>query len=627
VTGIPLLLAWLPVPCVALYLKYRIINQPSLQQPLMRVDMRSLGRLGQLPFYRTDIPLGFLLIPAVLMGLAVLLPRSWRGPVIASVSAIYSVLIYLDYVCFLVVARLFSFGLAREALAWARSEPAAVGLFFTSRGIGALAALILAIALLSGWGARRGRIILQNPDAERRWRRGALLMAGLVSAFAAILWVPRVSASAHQESIIANSVASLVNWNESPASESSGLSVPVLARAYRTLANAPGPSADSRFWGKAQGADLVFIIFESGAFRFMPLDQSLDDFPNLRRLRARSFVALEHYTTFPYNDRALFSLFSSWYPPNLEHSFFQQHINLAVPGVMRTLSARGYRTAIYDPYKSSKMTGREFQLLGFQRCVFAKDPLSERPDYEERWSLDLAAWKLLTQDVDRWESQGQRFAVAFTPKSGHFPLAERNRGGQRQTVVEMGRAAAARQDAFLGELARVLEARHRLDQTLIVVTSNHGVRAPLEDPSLPLGVVDECSYHVPLLIYAPQALKQPENIAWLTSHIDVAPTLLDLLGVERDRDAEQGAPIWDSRLPQRTTFFFGANFCGADAYYSQGQFSMRNAVTGAAYQSGCLQFAAGNAVPPASTRFAEVNATLRRMIELQRAWAEGWAKR
>ena len=57
-------------------------------------------------------------------------------------------------------------------------------------------------------------------------------------------------------------------------------------------------------------------------------------------------------------------------------------------------------------------------------------------------------------------------------------------------------------------------------------------------------MIDAYSFHVPLLVYAPEALRSTSNIASLTSHIDIQPTVLDLLGLEKGREFEQGSPIW-----------------------------------------------------------------------------------
>jgi arylsulfatase A-like enzyme len=287
---------------------------------------------------------------------------------------------------------------------------------------------------------------------------------------------------------------------------------------------------------------------------------------------------------------------------------------------MRTLAAHGYATGVYNPFVVRRFDDRAFELLGFQRRLAVMKSTGYIPsEFSERWSLDLDALRLMTNDMDRWEAEGQRFAVAFLPECGHFPLPPRP-AGEPDSVLERGRAAIGRQDVFLKELLRVLEAHHRLDRTLIVITGDHGVRTSYEDRSLPNGMIDSYSFHVPLLIYAPQALTHPQTVPWITSHIDVQPTLLDLLGIPRQRNYEQGSPLWDSRLQARTTFFFGNHYCGADAYYANGKFFMTSEVFGTVYQNDRLQYTDDDLVPPSSPLHDEVTKTLRRMVGLQEAW-------
>ena len=52
----------------------------------------------------------------------------------------------------------------------------------------------------------------------------------------------------------------------------------------------------------------------------------------------------------------------------------------------------------------------------------------------------------------------------------------------------------------------------------------------------------------------------------MTSHIDIAPSVLDLLGIEDDRGLELGSPMWEPALADRTTFFFARSYLGADGY-------------------------------------------------------------
>jgi glucan phosphoethanolaminetransferase (alkaline phosphatase superfamily) len=621
VSCVPYLAAGLPGAFAALYLKYRLVRIPIIEQYGINVGGRGAGFLRSLAFFRGDALFAFLLIPAAMLALARLLPRPWRMVLVGGSTVLAVALFYLDYVCFSAIGRLLSFSLASEALSWGRMDPASIPTYLTHLGTLAVLVLILSVGALCWWASKQSKNIEESPGAARRWRRATLCVAAVLGAFTALLWAPRAPATAYSESIVVTSLKNYVDWSDRSSGEFDRLSAPQLVQAYRTLTNAPSPQTDSRYWGKAQGSDLVFLVYETGPSRFMPIDGDMNDFPNARRLRERSFVALQHNTAYCHTDRAVFSLFSSWYPLSLTSSSVQAHINLNVPGIMRPLTSRGYQTAVYNPFLFRHFDDRAFELLGFQRRLVSDTFTGVIPlSFEERWSMDVSALGRLKQDMERWETQGQRFAVAFLPECGHSPFPQRDTHGPPESVEERGRAVMARQDAFLGQVVSILEEHHRLEQTIIVVTADHGVRASFEDPDMPTGMIDEYSYHVPLLIYAPQALSRPQTIPWLTSHIDVVPSVLDLLGVERQRNFEQGSPLWDSRLQERTTFFFGNHYFGADGYHTQGRFFMRSDVFDSVYQNDRLHFEGTNQVPASSPLYGKVTAFIRRMTGFQEAW-------
>ena len=154
---------------------------------------------------------------------------------------------------------------------------------------------------------------------------------------------------------------------------------------------------------------------------------------------------------------------------------------------------------------------------------------------------------------------------------------------------ERGRALMRLQDEWLGELVSVLEKNHMLSNTIIVVTSDHGVRDKVDDPAFNIGMIDEYSYHVPLMIYCP-ALPKRVDIPWITSHVDIAPTVLDLLGAEQGRSTEEGAPMWQDDLRGRTTFFLASHYMGADGYFKDNKFYMVKYLAGSAYESPEMHF-------------------------------------
>ena len=82
-------------------------------------------------------------------------------------------------------------------------------------------------------------------------------------------------------------------------------------------------------------------------------------------------------------------------------------------------------------------------------------------------------------------------------------------------------------DSHLGRMIAELEKRGLLDDTLIVVTSDHGMPFPRVK-----GYAYRDSNHVPLAIRWPRGIKYPGRVIEdFVSFIDVAPTVLDYAGI------------------------------------------------------------------------------------------------
>lgn len=82
-------------------------------------------------------------------------------------------------------------------------------------------------------------------------------------------------------------------------------------------------------------------------------------------------------------------------------------------------------------------------------------------------------------------------------------------------------------DTQLGEMIGMIEAMGELDNTVIVVTSDNGMPFPGAKANL-----YEHGTHVPLAICWPAGMKSGRTVEDLVSFIDLAPTFLDLAGVD-----------------------------------------------------------------------------------------------
>lgn len=121
-------------------------------------------------------------------------------------------------------------------------------------------------------------------------------------------------------------------------------------------------------------------------------------------------------------------------------------------------------------------------------------------------------------------------AVAMGLPGVGAPVDERDRRQLRATYYGM----TAEVDDRLGGLLDWMEERRLLDDTLVVLTSDHGEQAGDHWLVEKLGWWDE-SYHVPLIVRDPRPeadARRGTVVDAPTEHVDVLPTLCEWMGVE-----------------------------------------------------------------------------------------------
>jgi phosphoglycerol transferase MdoB-like AlkP superfamily enzyme len=620
----------------SLYVKYCLMRHgmQGLGTGGFRIAARSLGRdlgLGEgdgftfwekLSFFHEDL-LVAVFVALVLFVLVTYLQLRWRLILTSVISAVLTLALYVQFRAFQSVGQFVSFRMLLAAFSWGLREP---GVYFSYLGIKGL--LTISVAAVLVWIALWWFPHHDEPvGSVLRADKGAAVttcLAVLTLSLALPFSCARgVGASPYRASVLLTSLHAFVDEGDVQVSEFASLSSPELVIRYRGLTDAPLPLRNPNFWGKAEGSNVLFFVLETMPARFLQSDGKMDDLPNFRLLRQNSFLALQHYSAYPNTHQALFALFTSWYPSGVTKTFEEQHPDIAVPGMMRTLSNRGYYTAVYSPDRWDGFLDQEmFQGLGVQKQIFAppgtQDPAILR---RTRRARDEATLSLMKQDLEQRLTEGRKFAAAFLPQIGHGPLLDGEEHYSGEQLEKRERALLETQDAWLGELLQLLKRHHQLEQTLIIITGDHGIRSQEEDPSFVGGMIDEYSFHVPLLIYAPHNLDHPVEIPWVTSHIDVAPTVLDLLGVQEERDFEQGTPIWNPDLANRRTYLLAYAMFGADGYYSDGQYYMWSRMSDSVYVSRQAHFEVSNLVPPNSKTHEDVSRSIARMVGLQQVWA------
>jgi hypothetical protein len=615
-------LVWLPAAALAVYMKWVMLDQIGYL-----VVARSLGRerdaltwFERARLYMDDVMIGFVVLPVALILVLRMLPRALRAPTVLAVTFATLSFLFINLLSFANVGRFMTPSLASDGLQWLIQNPSYLTQYVSTSAWIKFAVLAAGVLSLS-WLARRLDPAAQSaPHTGKRGR--TRLFAGITTA---VVIAPFLhlggSPGGYAVSIFRQATKSALSLDR-PRQALALDSPEELRRTYRELANLPPYQRADQFFGTLADFDVLFFVFETTPSQVLDFQgASLAEFPNLRRLVDGSLIAPRHHTTFPYTYSALFSLFSGWYPTGASYTFRSGDRLTEAP--FARLTEIGYQAAVYSPIQSQFTDDREqFSALGFQHYVLANDAGAGKSNsrWERTVAQDRATLALLKQDMTGWLREGQRFAAVFLPQASHGPWPDIT--GTAADNHARGRAILAYEDAWLGELIDLLQQYDRLDHTLIIVTADHGLRTREEEPTLPPGLIDDISFRVPLLLYAPKVFRQPMMADWLTSHVDLAPTLLDLLGLPGDREAFQGLPLWDGRLADRRAFLLANEYFGADGLHDEHGFYMYNDFLGVHYAAPRLEFGKEDLIYADDHRARTGRAQLELLVALQERWLE-----
>ena len=298
-------------------------------------------------------------------------------------------------------------------------------------------------------------------------------------------------------------------------------------------------------------------------------------FPTFYRMGSHGIGSDHHYSPVPATTWALFTMLSGTYPrigrPLLDYGDFRSD------GVAAVLGQRGFETTFIDSYRIDWQVGPERSSnrrmlgdLGMAAEVeaTATDSLTRkaRGAYEMALAHDRRSLQLAGERVLDASAHGHKAMVVIATILGHFPWKSPERDDARSGPEKLDGIAQAL-DMLVGGLLDTLAAHGLADSTIVVVTGDHGFRARTEFSSVgaPLRF-GQLSFNVPFLLYAPGLFDGPVRLPYTTSHVDIAPTLLALEGIDPDSLLLHGENMLDARLTARTVFLLNGLVRPVDGY-------------------------------------------------------------
>jgi len=189
----------------------------------------------------------------------------------------------------------------------------------------------------------------------------------------------------------------------------------------------------------------------------------------------------------------------------------------------------GYDTLFTQSSSSSSMRMNAIAgALGFENYI-SKEDISRILDYPDP-NPPLYGWDYETfmAAKERMDKMDKPFLSVIFTGSTHTPyleVPEKFRKYDSADSMNLGGFlnALSYADWCLGEFMRQASNSPWFDDTIFLITADHAMNKYMDHPNL------EQQFHIPFLIYAPKHIK-PDERDIVGSHLDILPTVIDLLG-------------------------------------------------------------------------------------------------
>jgi len=294
--------------------------------------------------------------------------------------------------------------------------------------------------------------------------------------------------------------------------------------------------------------NVVMIVMESvGTRRLQLYGAPYENSPQMVELARHGEIFTRVYVGQALSSSSMAALFCSVYPELQWFAVTRLSSKLPIPGLPAILAKHGYRTAFMHPGTLSYDSDGEFlKAHGFETLVGrARD---------ENISLDNS----MLDSAVNWISadQHQPFFLTLWTMDTHHPYPAQNKTdyGVRDPFLNRYFNAIRTTDDLIARLVKELEQMGLADDTLLVITGDHGEAFGEHGRKAHGFTVYDEEIHVPLLLVNPAMFPKPVVNDSLVRQIDIAPTLLDMLGMETPAQW-QGTSIFGAPRPERAYSF------------------------------------------------------------------------
>lgn len=301
--------------------------------------------------------------------------------------------------------------------------------------------------------------------------------------------------------------------------------------------------------------NVVLIVLESVGVEYVgAYGSKFEATPNIDRLTAERGIRFDNiYSQAASSCKSLVALSHSTYPRPDWLLIVRDHPKFDVPGIAQVLATQGYRTCYaHSGYWGWQKRDAFLKARGVDAVVDA----GSHPGQEiNSWGIDD---QTMYRDVLDWIDQDRErpfFAYAYTIETHHpyFPTGEHRDFGVKDEELDRFLNALRAADAKVAWFMSELEKRGLADSTLVAITGDHGESFGQHNLRTHSFGIYEQAVHVPFVLVHKGLSDLPRKCANVGRHIDVAPTLLDVLNIPAPKEW-QGESLFRQTGDERAYF-------------------------------------------------------------------------
>jgi arylsulfatase A-like enzyme len=278
--------------------------------------------------------------------------------------------------------------------------------------------------------------------------------------------------------------------------------------------------------------------------------------PNVQNLLLQSISFEHYYPTAADSTKGIFSILTSLYPFPGKKKITNLTNHLKLESLPKILAKNKYSTTIVSSSSFNWDHTKHFFRDNFQTIIDQNNKQGSNSYKKFSWGLDD---QFLVDQLDKVlaSKKGPHFII-LVPSNTHHPYLTPDLNYELFPKINSAnklKNAICYQDHIIGKVNQLLVAHKIADNTITILTSDHSVRFDYDkgqtkgNPKISPG---EEQSAIPFIIHN-QQIREKLSLNVISSHLDIAPTILSMIGLQSDKHF-QGRNLLQPNLPQRIHF-------------------------------------------------------------------------